>query len=330
MKKINDGATIKIIGDESKDNIESLLQEREKLIKQGKNVILCVKRPVYEYDAKRPDDYALKMLAEPEIIDIYDTYSIDDIYDILFASSKEDYDHKPRIYLKSRRVENIISAISSMQRKLGENFRIVIDNNRSSSPKGFDASKVLTIDELAKACFNRPLNKCTFDQIDTNNPIVTDLIFKTFKEYTYPELFPLIVHYTAPMRYMNKVEQLGDFIISLKNLGNVKNFEEEAKKYSDPDKNLFELSVLMQFAKNGPEFYEYVVGRIKPEQLQQEALQSTLKKIKERNQEFEKSYITPKSALKNALNTTSMEKVEEARAQEMTQENAREEEKENG
>lgn len=88
MKKINDGATIKIIGDESKDNIESLLQEREKLIKQGKNVILCVKRPVYEYDAKRPDDYALKMLAEPEIIDIYDTYSIDDIYDILFASSK--------------------------------------------------------------------------------------------------------------------------------------------------------------------------------------------------------------------------------------------------
>ena len=42
MKKINDGATIKIIGDESKDNIESLLQEREKLIKQGKNVILCV------------------------------------------------------------------------------------------------------------------------------------------------------------------------------------------------------------------------------------------------------------------------------------------------
>ena len=129
---------------------------------------------------------------------------------------------------------------------------------------------------------------------------------------------------------MNKVEQLGDFIISLKNLGNVKNFEEEAKKYSDPDKNLFELSVLMQFAKNGPEFYEYVVGRIKPEQLQQEAIQSTLKKIKERNQEFEKSYITPKSALKNALNTTSMEKVEEARAQEMTQENAREEEKENG
>ena len=106
--------------------------------------------------------------------------------------------------------------------------------------------------------------------------------------------------------------------------------EEEAKKYSDPDKNLFELSVLMQFAKNGPEFYEYVVGRIKPEQLQQEAIQSTLKKIKERNQEFEKSYITPKSALKNALNTTSMEKVEEARAQEMTQENAREEEKENG
>lgn len=81
---------------------------------------------------------------------------------------------------------------------------------------------------------------------------------------------------------------------------------------------------------NGPEFYEYVVGRIKPEQLQQEAIQSTLKKIKERNQEFEKSYITPKSALKNALNTTSMEKVEEARAQEMTQENAREEEKENG
>ena len=68
---------------------------------------------------------------------------------------------------------------------------------------------------------------------------------------------------------MNQVEQLGDFIISLKNLGNVKNFEEEAKKYSDPDKNLFELSVLMQFAKNGPEFYEYVVGRIKPEQLQQ-------------------------------------------------------------
>lgn len=44
----------------------------------------------------------------------------------------------------------------------------------------------------------------------------------------------------------------------------------------------------MQFAKNGPEFYEYVVGRIKPEQLQQEAIQSTLKKIKERNQEFEK------------------------------------------
>ncbi len=70
--------------------------------------------------------------------------------------------------------------------------------------------------------------------------------------------------------------------------------------------------------------------KIKPEQLQQEAIQSTLKKIKERNQEFEKSYITPKSALKNALNTTSMEKVEEARAQEMTQENAREEEKENG
>ena len=33
MKKINDGATIKIIGDESKDNIESLLQDREKLIK---------------------------------------------------------------------------------------------------------------------------------------------------------------------------------------------------------------------------------------------------------------------------------------------------------
>lgn len=269
------------------------------------------------------------MLAEPEIIDIYDTDSINDIYDILFASSKEDYDHKPRIYLKSRRVENIISAISTMQRKLGENFRIVIDNSRSS-PKGFDASKVLTIDELAKACFNRPLNKCTFDQIDTNNPSVTDLIFKTFKEYTYPELFPLIVDYTAPMRHMNQVEQLGDFIISLKNLGNVKNFEEEAKKYSDPDKNLFELSVLMQFAKNGPEFYEYVVGRIKPEQLQQEAIQSTLKKIKERNQEFEKSYITPKSALKNALNTTSMEKVEEARAQEMTQENAREEEKENG
>ena len=64
------------------------------------------------------------------------------------------------------------------------------------------------------------------------------------------------------MRYMNKVEQLGDFIISLKNLGNVKNFEEEAKKYSDPDKNLFELSVLMQFAKNGPEFYEYVISSI--------------------------------------------------------------------
>lgn len=329
MEILNNRKQTEIIGDESQDTIESLLQEREKLINQGKKVVLSIKRPVYEYNPKRPDNYALRKTSVPEIIEIYNNDSISDIYDILFASCEEEYDHKPIVYLQVKNFHDTIPAISSMQKKLGRNFRIGIIGNMPASSKGFDASQDLTIDTLAEACFNRPLNKCDPFRIDINNPDVTDLIFSTFKQYTYPELFPSIVDYTYTMRKKEDLEQLGNFIISLRELRNVENFEKEAKKYSDPAKDLFYLSVLMYFAKNGPEFYEYVVGKIKPEQLQSKQMQDDLKKIKERNQQFEKKYITPTRALKNALITTSAEKVNEALTQEMIQENTKEGEQRN-
>ena len=63
MKKINDGATIKIIGDESKDNIESLLQEREKLIKGQKNLFKYKNRNMKESEIINCEE---KFLQEPK------------------------------------------------------------------------------------------------------------------------------------------------------------------------------------------------------------------------------------------------------------------------
>ena len=63
MKKINDGATIKIIGDESKDNIESLLQEREKLIKEQKNLFKYKNRNMKESEIINCEE---KFLQEPK------------------------------------------------------------------------------------------------------------------------------------------------------------------------------------------------------------------------------------------------------------------------
>ncbi len=288
MEIIESGNEIHIIGNEISDSIEKLLDERNKFINQGKSVLLSIKTPVYKYNPNRPANKAL-IVSDEDVVDIYETDTTDDIYNILYHCSKEEYDNKPRVILKEKDLERIIPAIYALQSQQNCNsIRVIIDNNKSFSPKGLDISKPLTIDALAEACFSKSLDKCTSDQIDfsSDSPQLTDLLFKTISQYTYPELLPDISNYIKPMIHLSDNKQLGRFIVSLRNLNSIENFEEESLKYNNPETDLYELSLLMKFAKNGPEFYEYVVDKIKPEQLTIPEVQEELIRLKQRNAAF--------------------------------------------
>ena len=289
MEIIKSENEIHIVGNETSDSIEELLDKRSELINQGKSVLLSIKTPVYKYNPEGPNNKAL-VLSNECVVDIYEDDTIDDIYNILYKCSKEEYDHKSRVILEEKELDNIISAIYAFQSQLNcDSTRLIIDNNTFFSLRGLDISKPLTLDTLAEACFSRSLDKCSSDMINYNlaSTQLTDLLFNTIKQYTYPELFPEIVNnYVRPMIYQRENEQLGRFIILLKKLNNIENFEEESLKYSNPEKDLFELSVLMNFAKNGPEFYEYVVKKIKPEHLDIPGIQEDLIRIKQRNITF--------------------------------------------
>ena len=86
MEIIESGNEIHIIGNEISDSIEKLLDERNKFINQGKSVLLSIKTPVYKYNPNRPANKAL-IVSDEDVVDIYETDTTDDIYNILYHCS---------------------------------------------------------------------------------------------------------------------------------------------------------------------------------------------------------------------------------------------------